>query len=110
MTTMSLADVFRPIGEHVLVQLLPEKNTTPSGVVLPDIHYLHKFRRAVVLRVGRVAAARGVSPGQIVYFAKEHSDHGTEKAVRFLLKEKDRECHILKWYDFLFGAECPEVL
>lgn len=110
---LSVADAFRPIGEYALVEVLPEKEVSPAGVVIPDIHYLHKFRRGVVLRVGSRAAKRGLEPGQVVYFAKEHFDHGTQKVLQYLLKEGGRQYHILKWYDFLFAAtdpaDAPEV-
>lgn len=104
---------FRPIGEFILVQVLPEKNETPAGVLIPDIHYVHNFRRGRVLKVGS-RAARHLSPGQLISFPKEHFQYGTEKHVFYMLKSGTDEYQVLKWYDALGVLQetdgvCPEV-
>jgi len=100
----------RPIGEYLLVGVLPEKNETPQGLIIPDIHWIHRFRRGVVLdKGGRVP--NNVNVGDRVVFAKEHFDHGTEKAVKYLLRgngEEGEDHHLLKWYDILMVLDAQD--
>lgn len=97
----------RPLGEHLVVDILPEKNETPAGIVISDIHWVHRFRRGVVKAVGpRVPSHLKV--GDRVVFAKEHFQYGTEKTVKYMLRdngEDGAEQHIMKWYDLLMAID-----
>lgn len=69
--------MFRPIGNHLLVRVIPLPDTTPGGIAVAKIRIKEQSTRAEVVAVGagsvddkgRVKPV-DVQPGQVVQFRK----------------------------------------
>jgi chaperonin GroES len=90
--------IVEPIGERVLVKLLEEESTTPSGIVLPDTAK-EKPQRGIVVAVGESSYEEPipVEVGDKVMFAKfsgaeiklEGEDHLILEIADILARIKD---------------------
>lgn len=98
----------RPLGEYVVVELLPRKSKLLTGIheigggdglVIPDPDKFHGFRYGKVLKTG--PRVKGVSVGDTVVFAREHGQYGTGKTIYQVLSADGVERTLLKWYDLL---------
>lgn len=100
--TEGLAGKFVPRGSYLLVSVAAERKTASptSSIIVPDTSRGRNFRNGTILRLGDEARSAGLKEGDVVVFAREHVDYGTEKLVHYLLSNEGAgEYHILKWFD-----------
>lgn len=94
----------RPIGDNILVRLVPVEKTSPGGIALPDMvedHQRH-YREGVVvtLGVGRVLEDGTHAPFEVALGDKVFVSHymGTDVDVggiaHILVREEDVLCAV----------------